>query len=213
MTSVTSSPDLSNITSSYLDADDLNVASSILYKAYYDDPLFKHIFQYEKEGYQARLRSAIREEITTFYDARQPILGLYEDSRLLGVCCLIGPDAAFGAGRFWHWRLKMLLTAGYFGTKQMIMKEEKVREKIPAQNYHMLSFIGVDPSHQDKGLGHLLMSAVLGEVVDDPTSEGVGVLVTLPKCMSFFQDGSFELVEEIIVNEVSGKVMFRPRGV
>ena len=211
MTIVASLPDLSNITSSYLDADDLNVASSILYKAYYDDPLFKDIFQHEKEGYQARLRSAIREEITTFYDARQPILGLYEDSRLLAVCCLIGPDAAFGAGRFWHWRLKMLLTAGFFGTKQMIIKEEKVREKIPAQNYHMLSFIGVDPSHQDKGLGHLLMSAVLGEMVDDPTSEGVGVLVTLPKCMSFFQDGSFELVEEIKVNDVRGKVMFRPR--
>ena len=204
-------PDFSEITSAYLEADDLNVAASILYKAYHEDPFFQDIFQANKEGYDARLRSAIREEITTFFDAQQPIIGLYEQGRLLAVCCMISPDVSFGAGRFWHWRLKMLLTAGYFGTKQMIIKEEKVREKIPASNYHMISLIGVEPSHQDKGLGHLLMSVVLGEMLDDEESEGVGVLVTLPKCLSFFSDGRFQHIEDIKVGEITGKVMFRPR--
>jgi len=61
------------------------------------------------------------------------MIGLFEQGRLLAVACLISPDAAFGAGRYWHWRLKMLLTAGFLGTKQMISKEEKVRECIPAK--------------------------------------------------------------------------------
>ena len=204
-------PDLQDVTAAYLSADDLKVAASILYNAYFDDPLFVDIFEAEKEGYEARLRSAVREEVNTYWDAQQPLIGIYDDDRLLAVTCLTKPDTAFGAGRFWHWRLKMLLTAGYFGTKQMIAKEEKVRERIPATNYHMLSLIGVHPDHQDKGLGHVLMSAVLGLLLEDESSEGVGVLVTLDKCVSFFKDGEFELIEEIQVGNIKGKVMFRPR--
>lgn len=204
-------PDIQQVKAAYLGADDLKVAASILYNAYFDDPLFVDIFQADKEGYEARLRSAIREEINTYYDADQPLIGLFDEGRLLAVTCLTSPDTAFGAGKFWHWRLKMLLTAGYFGTKQMIAKEEKVREKMPAKNYHMLSLIGVHPDHQDIGLGHLLMSAILGLMIEDENSQGVGVLVTLPKCISFFEDGDFELIEEITVGHIKGKVMFRPR--
>ncbi|MFW8590298.1 GNAT family N-acetyltransferase [Glaciecola sp. 2405UD65-10] len=204
-------PDLQKIRAAYLSADDLRVAASILYNAYFDDPLFVDIFQGEKEGYEARLRSAIKEEINTYYDAKQPLVGLFEDDRLLAVTCLTNPDTAFGAGQFWHWRLKMLLTAGYFGTKQMIAKEEKVREKIPAENYHMLSLIGVHPNYQDIGLGHVLMSAILGLMVEDELSQGVAVLVTLPKCMSYFLDAEFERVEEIEVGHITGTVMFRPK--
>lgn len=205
-------PDLQQVKATYLESDDLKVAASILYNAYFDDPLFTDIFQVEKEGYEARLRSAIREEVNTYWDAGQALIGLYEGKRLLAVTCLTKPDMAFGSGKFWHWRLKMLLTAGYFGTKQMIVKEERVREKIPANNYHMLSLIGVHPDHQDIGLGHVLMSAVLGLLLEDEKSEGVGVLVTLPKCISFFEDGGFKHIEEINVGNIKGKVMFHPRN-
>lgn len=205
-------PDLKKVKAAYLDADNLKVAASILYKAYFDDPLFTDIFQADKEGYEARLRSAIREEINAYYDASQSIIGLFEGERLLAVTCLTLPDMAFGSGKLWHWRLKMLLTAGYFGTKQMIVKEEKVREKMPAKSYHMMSLIGVHPDYQDNGLGHVLMSAVLGLLIEDESSEGVGILVTLPKCISFFKDGGFEHVEDIAVGNIKGKVMFRPRG-
>ncbi len=205
-------PNLQKVTAAYLGADDLKVAASILYNAYFDDPLFIDIFDAEKEGYEARLRSAIREEINTYWDSKQPLVGLYENKRLLAVTCLTRPDTAFGAGQFWHWRLKMLLTAGYLGTKQMILKEEKVRERIPAKNYHMLSLIGVHSDHQDIGLGHVLMSALIGLVLEDDMSEGIGVLVTLPKCLSFFQDAEFKHVEDISVgNSITGKVMFRAK--
>ena len=40
----------------FLSAEDLKVAASILYNAYFDDPLFVDIFESEKEGYQNRLR-------------------------------------------------------------------------------------------------------------------------------------------------------------
>ncbi|MBF7072260.1 GNAT family N-acetyltransferase [Glaciecola sp. MH2013] len=211
MTTAEYHPTIEEISVHYLGADDLKVAASILYNAYYDDPLFNDIFDVEREGYEIRLRGAIREELNAFWDAKQPMIGLFDDGRLLAVACLISPDAAFGAGRYWHWRLKMLLTAGFLGTKQMIAKEERVRECIPAEDYHMLSFIGVHPDHQDIGLGHVLMGAIVSLLEEDNKTQGVGVFVTLPKCLSFFVDGKFELVQELEVGHITGKVMFRKR--
>jgi ribosomal protein S18 acetylase RimI-like enzyme len=205
--------DVDNIKAVYLTAEDLKIAASILYLAYHDDPLFVDIFQYEKEGYESRLRSAIREELNAFWLAKQPMIGLFDDARLVAVACLVSPDAELGPNRFWHWRLKMLLTAGYLGTKQMVDKETKVRERVPAEHYHMLSLIGVHPDQQDYGLGHVLMSAIEGLMLEDPNSQGVAMYVTLPKCLSFFEDGNYNLVEELEVGRINGHLMFRPREI
>ena len=193
----------------YLCVDDLKVAASILYNAYVDDPLFVEIFQAEKEGYESRLRSAIREELNAFWVAEQPMIGLFDDDRLIALACLTSPDSAFGSGRYWHWRLRMLLTAGLFGTKQMLQKEEKVRALVPADNFHMLSFIAVHPDYQDHGLGHILLGAIDSVVDEDNKSEGVAVFVTVPKHRSFFGDDNYSVVGNLTLSHVNGEVMFR----
>tara|TARA_R110002153_G_scaffold116140_2_gene259778 strand:- start:207 stop:824 length:618 start_codon:yes stop_codon:yes gene_type:complete len=203
--------DISNIKAIYLTAEDLKIAASILYKAYHDDPLFIDIFELEKEGYESRLRSAIREELNAFWQAKQPMIGLFEEERLLAVACLSDPSATLGPNRFWHWRLKMLLTAGFLGTKQMVEKESVVRAHMPSQYFHMLSFIGVHPDHQHRGLGHVLMGAIDSVMLEDPKSEGVGMFVTLPKCLSFFEDGNYSLIEALEVGRIKGHIMFRHR--
>jgi ribosomal protein S18 acetylase RimI-like enzyme len=205
--------DVANIKAIYLAAEDLKIAASILYLAYHDDPLFLDIFQSEKEGYESRLRSAIREELNAFWLAKQPMIGLFDDGRLVAVACLVNPDAELGPNRFWHWRLKMLLTAGYFGTKQMVEKETVVRQRVPAKHFHMLSLIGVHPDQQHHGLGHVLMSAIEGIMLEDPNSEGISMYVTLPKCLAFFEDGHYNLIEELQVGHITGHLMFRPRNI
>lgn len=193
----------------YLCADDLSVAGSILYNAYFDDPLFCDIFQQEKEGYEHRLRSAIREELSAFWDADQPMIGLFDDDRLLALVCLTDPNKPDLHSKYWHWRLKMLLTAGLFGTRQMVEKEEKVKASIPASHYHMISFIAVHPDYQHHGLGHVLMGAVDTLLMENDKSEGVGVFVTVPKCLAFFEDGHYSQIEEIEIGHITGQVMFR----
>ncbi|AYA63601.1 GNAT family N-acetyltransferase [Alteromonas sp. RKMC-009] len=195
----------------FLTADNLKVAASILYNAYHDDPLFMDIFQAEKEGYEGRLRSAIREELDAFWDAGQPMIGLFEDSRLLAVTCLTKPGSSFSSGRFWHWRLKMLLTAGYFSTRAMVEKEEKIRSAMPAEHYHMVSFIAVHPDHQHHGLGHVLMGAIDSIVNEDSSSEGVGVFVSLPKYLKFFRSGFYQQISVITVSDVTGEILFKPK--
>ena len=195
----------------FLTADNLKVAASILYNAYHDDPLFMDIFQAEKEGYEGRLRSAIREELDAFWDAGQPMIGLFEDSRLLAVTCLTKPGSSFSSGRFWHWRLKMLLTAGYFSTRAMVEKEEKIRSAMPAEHYHMVSFIAVHPDHQHHGLGHVLMGAIDSIVNEDSSSEGVGVFVSLPRYLKFFRSGFYQQISVITVSDVTGEILFKPK--
>ncbi|WP_338516579.1 GNAT family N-acetyltransferase [Alteromonas gracilis] len=205
------SPINDSVKAVFLCVDDLKVAASILYNAYVDDPLFTDIFQAEKEGYESRLRSAIREELNAFWVAEQPMIGLFDDGRLIALACLTSPDAAFGAGRYWHWRLRMLLTAGLFGTKQMLQKEEKVRSLVPADNFHMLSFIAVHPDYQEHGLGHILLGAIDSVVDEDAKSEGVAVFVTVPKHRSFFSDDNYSVVGQLSLSHVNGEVMFRKK--
>ena len=157
------------------------------------------------------MRSAIREELNAFWLAKQPMIGLFEDKRLLAVACLISPNAAIAAGRFWHWRLKMLLTAGFLGTKQMIEKEQKVRDNMPEEKFHMLSFIGVHPDQQHHGLGHVLMRAIDGVMLEDESSMGVGMFVTVPRCLAFFEDGNYKLVTPLEVGHITGHIVFRHR--
>lgn len=195
----------------YLTAEDLKLAASVLYLAYHDDPLFMDIFDVEWEGYEARLRNAIREELNAFRTAGQPMIGLFEDARLLACACITSPNKAFDHKRFWHWRLKMLLSAGRVGMQQMIEKEQKIRAHMPAENFHVLSFIGVHPEHQHRGLGHLLMSAIDGLVSEDSQSQGIGVYVTLAKNMGFFEDGEYQMIEQLQVGQIYGHIMFREK--
>ena len=163
----------------HLSAVDLKVAASILYNAYFDDPLFCKIFKVDEEGYEMRLRSAIREELNTFWEAKQPMLGVYRDGSLVAVTCLLTPNPDFGHGRYWHWRLRMLMTAGFLGTQQLLHKEKLVRSELPTEECHMISFIGVHPQHQDRGLGHILLAGINEVVSSTEGLKGVGVFVIL----------------------------------
>ncbi len=93
----------------------------------------------------------------------------------------------------------------------MLEKEEKIRNAMPAQKYHLLSFIAVHPDHQSHGLGHLLMRAIDSVLLEHRDSEGVGVFVTVPKYESFFADGFYQNVAQVEITTKVGNVMFRPR--
>ena len=203
--------ELERLEAMLISADELKLAASLLYQSYYDDPLFMEIFRADKADYEQRLRAAIREELNTFWQAQQPMIGLFNAEQLLGVACVITPDSGIGAGRLWHWRLKMLLTAGYVSTKQLLDKEQKIHAAMPAERYHMLAFIAVAPKHQHLGLGNYLIHAVDSIVDKDQHSAGIGVFVTLDKYKTFFAGDQYQPVTELAFNTVSGTLMFRQR--
>ncbi|SEA94187.1 GNAT family N-acetyltransferase [Alkalimonas amylolytica] len=194
-----------------LEGQELNIAASILYQSYHDDPLFMTIFQAEKADYEKKLRAAIREELSAFWQSSQTIIGLFQAEQLIGVACLVKANSGLGGHRYWHWRLKMLLTAGYVSTRQLLEKEERIHAAMPAKDYHMLAFIAVSPRHQQLGLGHHLLRAVDQLVDQDSESSGVGVFVTLEKYLPFFGGDAYQTVTELSFNTVQGKLLFRPK--
>jgi len=200
-----------DIRATYLSAEELKLAASLLFQAYHDDPVFLDIFNSEKEGYEQRLRASIREELTAFWQAKQPMVGLYLGESMVGVACLNSPDDSIGSNRFWHWRLKMLLTAGYLSTKQMIEKEQKVISAVPLKKFHMLSFIAIHPLHQHHGFGHYLMAAVNTVLEEHGDSQGVAVYATSGKFRAFFEDANYQFVKDVTVGKVSGALMVHYR--
>ncbi|GHE85258.1 GNAT family N-acetyltransferase [Thalassotalea profundi] len=200
-----------DIRASYLVAEDLKVAASLLYQAYHDDPVFLEIFDGDNIDYEQRLRTSIREELGAFWHAKQPIVGLYLGETMVGVACLNKSNDGVTSGRFWHWRLKMLLGAGYFSTKQMIEKEDIVISSVPMKNFHMLSFIAIHPLHQHHGFGHYLMAAVNTLLDEHPDSEGVAVYATTEKYQKFFSGVGYQLVKNVTVGNISGSLMIHYR--
>ena len=211
MSEVVSRKDEFNVKANYLSADELKLAASLLFQAYHDDPVFLEIFNSDKDGYEQRLRASIREELNAFWQADQPMVGLYLGESMVGVACLNSPDESVGSERFWHWRLKMLLTAGYFSTKQMIEKEKKITAAIPLKKFHMLSFIAIHPLHQHHGFGHYLMAAVDTVLKEHESSEGVAVYATSGKFRAFFEDTHYSFIENVTVGKVSGALMVHYR--
>ncbi|NVK23580.1 MAG: GNAT family N-acetyltransferase [Gammaproteobacteria bacterium] len=192
-----------------LTPEDIKLACSLLYVSYKNDPVFKEIFEATKPDYEQRLRAAIREELNTFWSTKQPMIGLFSGEHLLGVACLIEPQNGLSPDRFWHWRLKMMLNAGYLSTKNMIEKEKRVAAAIPNIHYHLLTFIAIHPDHQHHGLGHYLIKAVDSIVNENQLSEGVAVFVTKEKNMALFDSDNYKALDTIQVGQVSGTLMFR----
>lgn len=211
MSGVVASATKEDIRAAYLTAEELKLAVSLLYQAYHDDPIFLEIFNGDKSDYEQRLRSSIREELNAFWQAQQPMVGLYLGETMVGVACLNSRQNGLTAERFWHWRLKMLLGAGYFSTRQMIEKEETVMAAVPMENFHVLSFIAIHPLHQHHGFGHYLMAAVNTLLDEFPDSEGVAVYATTEKYKAFFDDVDYEFVKEVTVGNVSGSLMIHQR--
>ena len=213
MTGVVTTKKNVDIRATYLTAEELKLAASLLYQAYYDDPVFLEIFNSQKEDYEQRLRASIREELGVFWQAKQPMVGLYLGEAMVGVACLNSPDDRVGSERFWHWRLKMLLSAGYFSTKQMITKENLVMSAVPLKKFHMLSFIAIHPLHQHNGLGHYLMAAVNTVLEEHADSEGIAVYATTKQYKDFFSDVDYQFIEEVSVGNVTGSLMIHYREI
>ena len=203
--------DLNQLKAQLLTPDELKLAASLLYQSYHDDPVFMDIFQAEKSDYEQRLRAAIREELNVFWQEEQPVIGIFIEQQLLGVACVTEPGSKLSGDRFWHWRLKMLLTAGYVSTRQLLDKEQKIHAAMPAERYHMLAFIARNPAyHHPEAMGHFLKA--IDHWVDlEPESQGIGVFVTLDKYLPLFHQDDYQKVCTLEFQTVSGTLLFRSK--
>ena len=197
----------------YLTPEDLNVAASLIYQAYHDDPLMREIFSAESsktQEYEKKLRALIREELHSFWQAKQPLVGLYVDDALRAIACIFQSDASMQADRYWHWRLKLMLSAGYLTTQQLIEKEKTIRNALKTMGrYLFLAFIAVDPHYQRQGYGHYLLKGLDNLVEEDNETQGLAVFVTQSQHQTFFANHGFETMQTLQFSKVSGELLFK----
>ncbi|NKF51095.1 GNAT family N-acetyltransferase [Shewanella sp. WXL01] len=193
----------------YLTAEDLRIAASIIYNAYHDDPFFNDVLgQGDLSTYEQKLRAAIREELNELWQQDQPLIGLFDGERLLGVACVITQQVPLGETRYWHWRLKMVLGTGWKSTQSMINKEACILEQLPSEKCGVLQFIALSPAEQNKGLGSRLIQAVQSWCDEQHELDGVGVFVSDHRHKQIFVKQEFSAIADVTIGSVHGSVLF-----
>ncbi len=193
----------------YLTAEDLRVAASLIYNAYYDDPFFAEALGAEnKIMYSKKLRSAIREELNSLWQQEQALIGLFDENRMLGVACVMSQEIQVGEDRYWHWRLKMLLGTGWKSTHNIMAKETCIQDHLPNKNCGVIQFIAISPTEQNKGYGRTLVNAVLSWAGENPEMKGVGVFVNQQNHFDLFSNSGFDTLTEIQISNVKGHLLF-----
>ncbi|MGI2261209.1 GNAT family N-acetyltransferase [Shewanella sp. GXUN23E] len=205
-------PACENYRAVYLTAEDLRIAASIIYNAYHDDPFFRDVlYRGDLHLYEQKLRAAIREELNELWQQEQTLVGLFEEDRLVGVVCVFSQQAGIGEGRFWHWRLKMMLNTGWKSTQALMSKESSILEHLPGKNCAVIQFVCVAPFEQGKGLGARLLRAVTSWCDEQPELDGVGVFVSQQSHAHLFNRHRFIPLTHLTIGNVEGDLMFYKR--
>ncbi|WP_046006852.1 GNAT family N-acetyltransferase [Pseudoalteromonas rubra] len=202
------------LTVKHLLPEDSTVAASLLYRAYHDDKLFKDVLGgSDAQTYESRLRALIREELSCFGQSAQPLIGLYQAQSLLAIACVFEAQTELQASRRWDWRLRLMMSAGYLQTQQLIDKEKTIREALADQgHYYFLSFIAVEPHYQGQGLGHHLLDALDELVKENPIASGLGVFVSEADQNAFFRQHGYEKFQVLTFKSVQGELLFKTRA-
>ena len=193
--------------------EDISTAASLIYQAYQNDPILQTLLEYNEKSpldYEKKLRALIREELSSFWQEKQPLIGLYRNDKLKAVACVFESSSQLQAERYWYWRLKLMLSAGYLQTNQLIEKEKTIRDALkPQGNYYFLAFIAVDPHFHGQGFGRQLLKGLDGLLYDNPESSGIAVFVTRDEHTQFFKSQGFEHFKQLTFNRVKGELLFK----
>ncbi|WP_105167769.1 GNAT family N-acetyltransferase [Pseudoalteromonas sp. T1lg23B] len=200
-----------NLTVKYLTPEDMRVAASLLYQAYHDDDVLRSVLSAKDDSsYEMKLRAFIREELASFGQGRQPMVGLFEGENLYAVACVLESETELQASRYWHWRLRLMLSAGYLQTQQLIDKENTIRAALEEYgHYYFLAFIAVDPHVQGQGLGHYLLSGLDDLISSNHDISGMAVFITQTAQKAFFLGHGYQVIKQLSFEKVTGELLFK----
>jgi GNAT superfamily N-acetyltransferase len=187
-------------------------ARSLLYHSYKDEPTFKYLLDAHRPGYKQRIRATIRELIRLHMDRGEFIFGVIhkEEDRLLGVAFFSDLQLKMDISKQLFWRLKMVLTAGFEGTRRFVEYFNDVQESLPSKNHRMVSLIGIHPDFQKQGLGKLLLESIHAITDQDVNSIGLFLDTGNNRYLDFYQSLSYEVFTELPLGQLKEFVLYRP---
>ena len=189
--------------------DSLGEAKSLLFHAYREEPSFRHLFEEHSEGYEQRVRAALREGMERHFANQGDVIGLAHEHHLVGVAFINSPAFRKTLDEQLNWRLKMFLTIGLGATRRYLDYREQVRACFP-DNYHYLHYVAVHPRYQGQGFGRRMID--LAEQIcreSDGGTSGIGVDTGNPRHIEMSQRWGFEQVGEVALGDLKQAVFFK----
>jgi len=187
-------------------------ARSLLYHSYKDEPTFKYLLDAHRPGYKQRIRATIRELIRLHMDRGEFVFGVIHkaEDRLLGVAFFSDLQLKMDISKQLMWRLKMILTAGFAGTRRFVKYFNDVQESLPSKNHRMVSLIGIHPDFQKQGLGKLLLESIHAISDQDDNSIGLFLDTGNNRYLDFYRSLRYEVFTELPLGQLKEFVLFRP---
>ncbi|MEJ2063255.1 MAG: GNAT family N-acetyltransferase [Reinekea sp.] len=187
-------------------------ARSLLYHSYKDEPTFQYLLDGHRPGYKQRIRATIRELIRLNINRDEFVFGVMhkKEQRLLGVAFFSDLEIKMDISRQFLWRMKMMLTTGFEGTRRFVRYFTEVQESLPAKNHRMVSLIGIHPDFQKQGLGKMLLEKIHELTDQDQNSIGLFLDTGNNRYLEFYRSLGYEVYTEIPLGVLKEYVLFRP---
>jgi len=186
-------------------------ALSILFNAYKDNELLKHLLDSDRPGYKQRLRSLIREDILTHFTSRNITLGLTIGRQIVGTAVVERAADPFNFFANWRWRWGMYSTVGFFRTQRLRQYYQQLHEVLEGVDHYWITFIGIHPDYQHHGLGPILLDAIHNICEKDPNYHGISIDLCGQELEHFFEHKGYRKVADIPVKDIVSEVYFHPR--
>lgn len=186
----------------------------ILPLAFKNDPMFHYIFPHDQQlNYLQSFFSFL------FYKSlklKELTIGVKEDHFFTSVANIELPNSTKGfrllfiPGFLYEViRLFRKIPLGSFIYMNQYMKfTTSVRPKKP---HHYLSYIGVHPEQQGKGIGKMLMNYIHELSDSDSASIGIGLDTENPKNIKYYEAFGYCVIDYKKIGDVTIYSMFRPK--
>jgi GNAT superfamily N-acetyltransferase len=187
-------------------------ARSLLYHSYCEEPTFKYLLDGHRPGYKQRIRATIRELIKLHFNRGEFVLGVVhkKEERLLGIAFFSDLELKMDISSQVLWRFKMILTAGFEGTRRFVEYFNDVQESLPAKNHRMVSLIGIHPDFQKQGLGKKLLDSIHEFTDKDNNSIGLFLDTGNNRYLDFYQSLGYEVFTELPLGQQKEYILYRP---
>lgn len=180
---------------------------TVLYSAYFNDPIYQTLLHAHKPHYDRRLRATLRELIIRHIGEADPVFGSFDEQGELVACaCLTSQSLKSEVSGNWLWRLKMLTTAGIGATTDFLQYIDQIDAYIPCFPHRLLTLFAVEKGHQHQGWGIQLMQSMIQFCLEDESSSHL-YLVTDELNYAFFDHFSPTKVKQLSLPNVDAHLI------
>jgi ribosomal protein S18 acetylase RimI-like enzyme len=185
---------------------DVEPAGALLGRAFADNPAYRAIFRHLPDERRAKVVGRVKRGFTAAAVSWQEAHGIWEGGTLAGASLVCAP------GQYPHGFLAFqrhaagCLTAGWRGIRNLLLADGYIRRRHIRGPHYYLFVLGIDPSHQKRGLGRALLGALSERA--DAASLPCYLETDKPSSVELYRSAGYAVLTEEDVPRIPGMHMW-----